>query len=222
MEDFLKKYNAPPGAEEKFLEYEELLLEWNKKFNLTAVTDRGEIKIKHFEDSVAACCLLPREADVLDIGSGAGLPGIPLKIVRPDIRLTMIDSVNKKVTFLNEAIKELKLENTSAEHARAEELDKKRKYDVVVSRAVAKLSTLAEYALPFLKQEGIFIAYKSEKAQEEISDAENALILLKGEVKKVIDVSGPAGVRKLIVIGKYGETPEKYPRGRNLPRLKPL
>ena len=222
MKDLLKSCNAPPGSEEKFNAYKELLLEWNEKFNLTAVTDDEEIKIKQFADSISACGLIPHSADVLDIGSGAGLPGIPLKIVRPDIRLTMIDSVNKKVTFLNEAIKKLDLKDTQAEHIRIEELNRERKYDVIVSRAVARLSTLAEYALPFVKGNGIFIAYKSEKTDEEISEAESALKILKGEVRDVIDVSGAAGVRKLIVIGKTGETPDKYPRGRNLPRLKPL
>lgn len=222
MKQLLEKLSAPDNATEKFALYENLLTAWNEKFNLTAITDSEEIRVKHFADSLAAVKLLKQNAVVLDIGSGAGFPAVPLKIVRPDISVTMIDSVNKKVGFLNEVILRLGLTDTRALHIRAEDMDKNIKFDAVVSRAVARLNTLSEYALPFVKIGGLFIAYKSEKTDEEIEEAKNAIAVLGGKIKEVKDVSGGEFIRKLVVIEKVADTPPKYPRGKNLPRLKPL
>lgn len=222
MNEFEKIRQMMSDFKDKFDLYEKLLLEWNEKFNLTAITDHEEIQAKHFYDSLTAEKFLKKGARVLDIGSGAGFPGIPLKIVRDDISLKLIDSVNKKVVFLNEVIKALGLKDAAAEHIRAEDMDKGQKYDVAVTRAVAELRTVIEYALPYLKTGGIMIAYKSEKAEEEILNAENALDVLGGKIRTVSDESVADYVRKLIVIEKIRETPPKYPRGKNLPRTKPL
>ena len=222
MNEFEKIRQMMSDFKDKFDLYEKLLLEWNEKFNLTTITDHEEIKAKHFYDSLTAEKFLEKGARVLDIGSGAGFPGIPLKIVRDDISLKLIDSVNKKVVFLNEVIKALGLKDAAAEHVRAEDMDKGQKYDVAVTRAVAELRTVIEYALPYLKTGGIMIAYKSEKAEEEILNAENALDVLGGKIRTVSDESVADYVRKLIVIEKIRETPPLYPRGKNLPRTKPL
>lgn len=221
MKEILEKLNAT-DKEEKFTLYADLLKEWNEKFNLTAITDDEGIKQKHFIDSLAAADMIAPSSRVLDIGSGAGFPGVPLKIVRDDLDVTLLDSVNKKVTFLNEVISRLKLEKIVAVHARIEDVKEKESFDVVVSRAVAELRTLSEYALPFLKTGGIFIAYKSEKTEEELELAKNALAVLGGKLRGVTDVSRDGNVRKLIVIEKVKPCPEKYPRGKNLPRVKPL
>ncbi len=206
----------------KFDKYKKMLIEWNQKFNLTSITDEIEIEQKHFIDSLAAAEYIKSGDEVLDIGSGAGFPGLVLAIVREDASFTLIDSVNKKVTFLNAVISELGLKNVRALHARIEDIKEKESYDVVTSRAVAELRTLSEYALPFVKSDGAFIAYKSEKTDEEISNAANSLKTLSGEVSEIVDVSRNGNVRKLIIIKKRGKTPEKYPRGKNLPRIKPL
>ncbi len=205
-----------------FDRYYDLLVFWNERFNLTAITQKEEVEIKHFIDSLASEELIEKNSTVLDIGSGAGFPSIPLKIVREDIDLTMVDSVNKKVGFLNEIISKLNLKNAVAIHSRAEDLNKDKKYDFVVSRAVASLSTLLEYCLPFVKEGGYLIAYKSEKTDEEILESKNALAVLGGSVEKVIDKSHNGLNRKLIVVKKIAPTPSKYPRGKNLPRVKPL
>ncbi len=202
--------------------YFELLVFWNERFNLTAITEKDEVEVKHFIDSLSSVDLISENASLLDIGSGAGFPSLPLKIVRPDITLTMVDSVNKKVGFLNEVVKRLNLEGAEAIHSRAEDLDKDKKYDFVVSRAVASLSTLLEYCLPFVKEGGYLIAYKSEKTDEEILESKNALTILGGTIDKVVDKSHNGLNRKLIVVKKIAPTPKKYPRGKNLPRVKPL
>ncbi len=221
MKEYLKKYGCPEKAN-LFDRYEKLLVEWNEKFNLTSITDSEGIKQKHFIDSLAAVEYLPENASVLDIGSGAGFPAVPLKIVRDDINVTAIDSVNKKVGFINEVIKDLGLKSITALHTRVEDMKKEIKYDVVVSRAVAALNTLSEYALPFVKKGGLFIAYKSEKTYEEIKDAENALEILGGKTENVVEMNSTDYKRTLIIIRKEKETPIKYPRGKNLPRVKPL
>ena len=160
---------------------------------------------------------------MLDIGSGAGFPGIPLKIARDDISVTLLDSVNKKVAFMNDVIADLGLKNIEAVHARIEDFPHKGEFDVAVSRAVEELTTLAEYALPFVKVGGTFVAYKSEKAEAEAAAAGNAVALLGGRLREIREVNvAPGLTRKLIVIDKIDPTPLKYPRGKNLPRLKPL
>lgn len=206
-----------------FDRYAEMLTERNEKVNLTAITDPDEIRVKHFTDSLAAIDLIKTGATVLDIGSGAGFPGIPLKIARDDISVTLLDSVNKKVAFMNDVIADLGLENIEAVHARIEDFPHKGEFDVAVSRAVAELTTLAEYALPFVKVGGTFVAYKSEKAEAEAAAAGNAVALLGGRLREIREVNvAPGLTRKLIVVDKIDPTPLKYPRGKNLPRLKPL
>lgn len=212
-----------PERAAAFNRYAEMLRECNEKINLTAITEPEEVKIKHFLDSCSAAELLPGGASVLDIGSGAGFPGLPLKIVRPDLTVTLLDSVNKKVAFVSDVVAELKLSGVTAVHARIEDFPHKGEYDAVVSRAVAELSTLAEYALPFVKIGGAFIAYKSEKAESEAEAAASAITLLGGRIREIREAFVAAGLtRKLIIIDKIAPTPPKYPRGKNLPRLKPL
>lgn len=212
-----------PERAAAFNRYAEMLRERNQKINLTAITEPEEVKVKHFLDSCSAAELLPGGASVLDIGSGAGFPGLPLKIVRPDLTVTLLDSVNKKVAFVSDVIAELKLSGVTAVHARIEDFPHKGEYDAVVSRAVAELSTLAEYALPFVKIGGAFIAYKSEKAESEAEAAASAITLLGGRIREIREAFVAAGLtRKLIIIDKIAPTPPKYPRGKNLPRLKPL
>ncbi|HCS94466.1 MAG TPA: 16S rRNA (guanine(527)-N(7))-methyltransferase RsmG [Clostridiales bacterium] len=212
-----------PERAAAFNRYAEMLRERNEKINLTAITEPEEVKVKHFLDSCSAAELLPGGASVLDIGSGAGFPGLPLKIVRPDLTVTLLDSVNKKVAFVSDVVAELKLSGVTAVHARIEDFPHKGEYDAVVSRAVAELSTLAEYALPFVKIGGAFIAYKSEKAESEAEAAASAITLLGGRIREIREAFVAAGLtRKLIIIDKIAPTPPKYPRGKNLPRLKPL
>lgn len=206
-----------------FDRYAEMLTERNEKVNLTAITDPDEIRVKHFTDSLAAIDLIKTGATVLDIGSGAGFPGIPLKVARDDISVTLLDSVNKKVAFMNDVIADLGLKNIEAVHARIEDFPHKGEFDVAVSRAVAELTTLAEYALPFVKVGGTFVAYKSEKAEAEAAAAGNAVALLGGRLREIREVNVALGLtRRLIVVDKIDPTPLKYPRGKNLPRLKPL
>ena len=208
---------------DKFIKYQEMLIETNKKFNLTSIDDPEEIKIKHFEDSLTIKNYINKGMKVLDIGSGAGFPGIPLRIEK-DFDLTLIDSVNKKVKFMNEVIEELGLENTRAIHVRAEDFakDNREEFDLVISRAVANLSTLSEYALPFLKVGGIFIAMKGPKAEEEYEDAQNALKILGGELIKIDTIDLHGNTRKNMLIKKVRSTKKKYPRGKNQAKKNPL
>lgn len=203
-----------------FIDY---LLEVNAHTNLTTITDIDEIKIKHIEDSLSVLDQIKENDKVLDIGSGAGFPGIPLAIEKK-IDLTLIDSVNKKVKFMNQAIEKINLQNARAIHARAEDFakDNREKYDVVVSRAVANMTTLSELCLPFVKVGGIFIALKGPKADEELEEAKNAIKILGGKVIDIerFDLSG--NERANIVVKKIHPTNNKYPRGKNLPKTKPL
>ncbi len=199
------------------------LLEVNAHTNLTAITNPREIEIKHFKDSLTVLSYIKEKDKVLDIGAGAGFPGLPLRIEK-DFDLTLIDSVNKKVVFMNEVIEKLGLKNTRAIHTRAEDYarEKRESFDVVVSRAVANMATLSEYALPFLKVGGLFIALKGPKAEEELEASKNALKILGGRVKeiKAFDLDGNERVN--IVIEKVKKTKDKYPRGKNLPKKEPL
>ena len=208
---------------DKFKIYEQMLIETNKKFNLTSIDDPKEIRIKHFEDSLTIKSYINKGMKVLDIGSGAGFPGIPLRIEK-DFDLTLIDSVNKKVNFMNEVIEELKLEKAKAVHVRAEDYakDHREEFDMVISRAVANLSTLSEYALPFLKVGGIFIAMKGPKAEEEYEQAQNALKILGGELINIDTIDLYGNTRKNSLIKKVRSTKKKYPRGKNQPKKNPL
>lgn len=216
MKKQLEKYT------ESFEKYFSLLSEWNEKINLTAITEREEVWTKHFYDSLVGEKYISNGARVLDIGSGAGFPGVPIKIIRPDLDVTLLDSVGKKVNFLSLVINELGLVGIKAVHSRIEDLKEKESFDIVTARAVARLNVLVEYALPFVKIGGAFLAYKSVLSEEEIEEARTALAILGGEVETAKEETVGDNLRTVIVIRKVKKTPEKYPRGKNLPRLKPL
>ncbi|HHY83289.1 MAG TPA: 16S rRNA (guanine(527)-N(7))-methyltransferase RsmG [Clostridiales bacterium] len=214
----------------KFEKYLSMLLEWNEKFNLTAITDPKEIMVQHFLDSISILKLehIAEGSTVLDLGSGAGFPGIPVKIMMPGISLTLVDSVNKKVGFLKEVIKHLDLKSTESVHARAEDLAREERrreaYDTVVSRAVAELRVLAEYCLPFVKKGGYFMAHKGPGAMEEVDQAEKALRVLGGELIQVkqIDIPFSEKTHMIIVVRKVNKTPVQYPRSAGKPKKSPL
>ena len=218
-----------------FEKYYELLIEKNKVMNLTAITDKEDVIVKHFIDSIA---LIPylldkgfnanSELSIIDIGTGAGFPGLPLKIRMPDVKFTLLDSLNKRVSFLNEVIDELKLKDIEALHGRAEDYasDNKyrEKYDICVSRAVANLSTLSEYCIPFVKEDGYFISYKAGESEEEINNSKNAIKILGGKINKVEEfvLPGTDASRVFVFIRKLELTDKKYPRKAGVPAKKPL
>ncbi len=234
---FLKAgLQADETAEARFLQYNDLLVETNRSLNLTAITEFEEVVTKHFLDS----CMLIRDREELfgdktkeplrlaDVGTGAGFPGLPIKIMRPEIRLTLIDSLRKRVDFLQNTVGRLGLQGVECVHARAEEAGRdpalRESFDVAVSRAVAKLSVLLEYVLPFVKINGLFVAYKSKDTEEEILEAQKALGILGGEVEKVSDFTLPGTdhQRSLVYVRKTAPTPEKYPRRAGKPEKSPL
>lgn len=203
---------------EKLDVYAEMLLEWNEKINLTAISDSEGIAIKHFYDSLTPLWYLniPKNARVIDVGTGAGFPSIPMAIVRPDLRFTLLDSLNKRLNFLNEVCTRLDI---SAElvHMRAEDAAQKAEYresfDVAVSRAVAALPVLCEYCIPFVRKNGMFIAMKGSKAEEELEISKNAVNTLGAAVEKTVKISLPDdSERNIIVIRKKNYTPKAYPR----------
>ena len=215
---------------EKFKKYKELLLEWNDKINITAITDEQEVDIKHFLDSLT---ILKTESinngdKIIDVGTGGGFPGIPLKIVNDKSEVVLLDSLNKRIKFLNEVINNLNLTDIRSIHGRAEEYGKieeyREKFDVVVSRAVASLNILSEYCLPFAKIGGFFIAMKSSQTEKEIIEAELALDTLGGRIEKQLDVELPfiGIVHRLIIIKKIKNTPVNYPRNPGKPKKNPL
>ena len=207
--------------------FKKLLSEYNNAFNLTSITDSNETDIKHFYDSLAGAEFFPEGAKVIEIGSGGGFPSIPLKIARDDLDFTLTEATGKKCGFLETVIKELGLKKIRVINERAENLAKKEdfreKFDCVTARAVAKLNTLSEYCIPFIKTGGLFIAYKGE-AQTEIKEASNALKILGGKLKEVYNYNLPEdmGVRSLIITEKISSTDKKYPRGQGKERSKPL
>lgn len=222
--DLLKENAASLGIElddeavARFDRLAELLIEQNKTMNLTAITDPDEVVIKHFADSISLFKAVNPDngAKILDLGTGAGFPGIPLLITRPDINLTMVDSTAKKLRYVAQTVETLGLEAETL-HARAEEAGKdpeyREQYDIVCSRAVAALNVLSEYCLPFVKVGGVFVAMKSAKAEEEIADAKKALGILGGKIiDKITFTLSDGGERTLIVIKKISQTSPKYPR----------
>ncbi len=215
---------------EQFLIYEELLVSWNEKMNLTGITESEEIYDKHFADSLT-CVLsdkIKEDTKIIDVGTGAGFPGVPLKIYEPSIKLTLLDSLNKRINFLREVSLHLELENVEFLHGRAEDYgkdsDHREQYDIVVSRAVADLSILLEYCIPFIKVGGYFVSHKGKKCHEEIENAKSALDILGVSVESIekIKTSDATQDHYIIVMRKDKVTDNKYPRRAGKPVKKPL
>lgn len=222
------KYNK--DIEEKFEKYKEILKEWNQKINITTIEDDEEIYIKHFLDSVIFLDKLniDEKKTIIDVGTGGGFPGIPLKIINDNYKVTLLDSLRKRIDFLSLVIDELKLKEVYLIHGRAEDfgqnLKYREKFDICVSRAVAPLNILSEYCLPFVKVGGCFAAYKSQNISEEISNSESAVIKLGGRIKEIkeINIPGTEIVRKIVIIEKVELTKENYPRKAGKPNKDPL
>lgn len=233
-EDFLSKatrascgYTLTKRQVEQLCLYGEMLLEWNEKINLTTITEPREIVIKHFVDSMALGPFI-KGTRIADVGTGAGFPGLPLKILKPECMMVLVDSSAKRLEFLKAVISELRLEKIETVHARAEEFGRMEKYresfDCVTARAVARLPLLLEYTLPLVKENGLFLASKGLQAEEEVVEAERALTILGGKVDKVekFSLGAEAEHRAIVVIRKIKKTPKEYPRRAGLPAQKPL
>ena len=208
--------------------YMNLLIKWNEKMNLTAITDPNEIITKHFIDSLAINKFIKEEGSMIDVGTGAGFPGIPIKIFRNDISLTLMDSLNKRIIFLEEVTNTLKLEKISLIHSRAEELGNnekyRQKYDCITSRAVAPLNYLVEYMIPFAKIGGSCICMKGSNIQQELVEAEKAIIKLGGQIEKIEKIKLPETdiERNIIIIKKIKNTPKEFPRKPGIPKKQPI
>ena len=234
VSEFLEKalqksqIEIPADKYDSFEKYFNLLVEWNEKINLTAITKADEVAVKHFEDSLAVFKYvnIKNNAKIIDVGTGAGFPGIPLKIARDDLNLTLLDSLNKRLVFLQTVCDELNIEAETV-HSRAEEGSRKSKYrdsyDYAFSRAVAQLNLLTELCLPYIKKGGYFIALKGPDATEEIENAKKSIGILGGKIKDVIEynISDNSG-RTLVIIEKVKNTPDKYPRHGSKLKSNPL
>ena len=213
----------------QFDQYFHLLVEWNEKMNLTAITDEEGVYLKHFYDSLALGCQHELTDQTLcDVGAGAGFPSIPLKIVFPDLKVTIVDSLNKRITFLNTLVETLGLKDVQCFHDRAETFGQNKEFrasfDVVTARAVAKLSVLSEFCMPLVKKQGYFLALKAAHTEVELEEAKKAIAILGGKVEGDVSFDLPyeGGNRHVVTILKTKETPNKYPRKPGLPLKKPL
>lgn len=232
LEDGCKEYgiSLTDDQKRKFIQYFELLVEWNKVMNLTGITEFQEVMQKHFLDSLSIAKAVDMEQihSCIDVGTGAGFPGIPLKIAFPHIKVTLLDSLKKRLNFLDEVIRELGLQGIETVHGRAEDAARKQEYreqyDLSVSRAVSRLAALCEYCMPYVKEGGVFVSYKSGKASEELVEAQKAISVLGGKVMKEEDFKlyGTDMDRTLLVIQKVKNTPKKYPRKAGTPAKEPI
>lgn len=221
-------------SSEQMLQYEDyykLLVEWNEKINLTAITEKSDVYLKHFYDSImliSAKDVFRDDLSICDVGAGAGFPSLPLKIAFPNLKITIVDSLNKRINFLNHVVSELSLSNVHLYHDRAETFGKNKKFresfDLVTARAVARLNVLTELCLPLVKKQGYFIALKAAKSEEEIIEAQKVIGLLGGKLIEEIETElpGTTDSRNLVVIQKKKETPNKYPRKPGTPNKQPI
>lgn len=215
---------------QQFEQYYELLIEWNEKINLTSITEKEEVYVKHFYDSITAAPYFDftQELRICDVGAGAGFPSIPLKICFPHLKITIVDSLNKRINFLNTLAASLELTDVAFYHDRAENFGKNEKFrhsfDVVLARAVARTSVLSEFCLPLVRTNGTFIAMKGSNVEEELTDAADAIELLGGQINKIETFSLPedSGLRNVVLIDKKRKTPKKYPRKPGVPAKNPL
>lgn len=213
---------------EQFYKYMNLLIEWNEKMNLTAITEPKEIILKHFIDSITILKYIDDNSKLVDVGTGAGFPGVPLSIMNPTLKITLVDSLNKRLIFLQEVVKELNLKNIEIVHARAEEFGQNKnyreKFDIDTSRAVANLATLSEYLVPLVKIGGKIISMKASNAKEEINDAQKAIEVLGGKIEKIEEFDLPESDigRTIIIIDKNKCTPAIYPRKAGTPAKEPI
>ena len=224
----LKNNNINDNIDIKnFYEYMNLILDWNKNINLTAIVDPKEFLVKHFVDSLTILEFVDSKSKIIDVGTGAGFPGIPLKLYDDSLSLTLIDSVNKKINVLNDVIDKLKLKNIKAIHTRAEDfandIENREKFDYAVSRAVSNMSTLVEYLLPFVKIGGKVICMKGPNYSEELQDAKKAIDVLGGKIEFIKNININKDLeRNIIIINKIKNTPKKYPRGQGKPLKEPI
>ncbi|AIZ62166.1 16S rRNA (guanine(527)-N(7))-methyltransferase RsmG [Bacillus sp. FSL R5-0432] len=225
-----KGITLSPVQLEQFETYFRMLVEWNEKMNLTSITEKEEVYLKHFYDSISAAFFIDfhKVTTICDIGAGAGFPSIPLKICFPHLHVTIVDSLQKRITFLNELAKGLNLQDTTFYHDRAETFgqrkEKRESYDLVTARAVARLSVLSELCLPLVKKEGLFVALKASAADEEMQAGKKAVTILGGEVVEKHSFVLPLeeSERNIIVIEKKKQTPKKYPRKPGTPNKSPI
>lgn len=212
----------------QFYKYMNLLIEWNKKINLTSIEEPQEIILKHFIDSLTINSYIEDNQTLVDVGTGAGFPGIPIKIYRPNVKIVLVDSLNKRINFLNEVIKELNLKDIETVHSRVEDFGKNSKYresfDIVTARAVSNLAVLSEYLVPLTKIGGNCICMKGNEIEEECNNAKNAIKILGGKISKIDTFKLPENdiSRNIIVIQKTNKTPNKYPRKAGIPSKEPL